>query len=110
MEDRHLGDIPSGVAAVSKRQQGQPLMTAMLEQILDQIENLETHMDQLSNEVTSGTQSSLEHKPANKANTSQTNRGPITCHQCGKPGHLAKGCAAPGSQSHAKSGNDKPSM
>ena len=110
MEDQHLVDIPSGVAAVGKKQQGQPSTIAMLEQILDRIDNLEARMDQLAKEVASDTPSSLERKPANKANTSQTSRGPVTCHRCGKTGHFAKGCATPRSQSHAKSGNDKPSM
>jgi hypothetical protein len=98
----------SPLAAVGKTSPPSSVMS-MLEQIMDRLDNLESRMDKLASDHPSKI-SSLSTPTSSKSDPPRASRGPIKCHRCGKPGHLAKGCLAPKSQPKFSSGNDRPSM
>ena len=108
LNEKHQEDSQSGIAAVGKKPLP-PSIAPMLEQILDRLDKLETRLDRLASEQTANVSTSPT-PAADKLDRPRTSRGPIKCHRCGKPGHLAKGCLAPKPQQRYSTGNDKPSM
>ena len=104
-------DIPSAVATVKKQPtESQDSVMPLLQQIMSRIDSLEARVDRLAQEQGKDL---VPHQPQPRKNNKEQpfpTREPVKCHRCRKPGHLARGCAAPRSQLKTTSGNGRPPM